>query len=52
MGPLQEQLDEPMESRDQMKQLVRVIVEIGSDLNVDVTVHRVVKAAMELTDAP
>ncbi|MGO9506202.1 MAG: GAF domain-containing protein, partial [Mycobacterium sp.] len=41
-----------MESRDQMEQLVRVIVEIGSDLNVDVTVHRVVKAAMELTDAP
>ncbi len=51
-GPLQEQLDEVVQSRDQMEQLVRVIVEIASDLNVDVTVHRVVKAAMELTDAP
>jgi serine phosphatase RsbU (regulator of sigma subunit)/anti-sigma regulatory factor (Ser/Thr protein kinase)/transcriptional regulator with GAF, ATPase, and Fis domain len=48
---MQEQLDELVESRDQMEQLVRVIVEIGSDLDVDVTVHRVVKAAMELTGA-
>jgi hypothetical protein len=48
---MQEQVDELVESRDQMEQLVRVIVEIGSDLDVDVTVHRVVKAAMELTGA-
>jgi serine phosphatase RsbU (regulator of sigma subunit)/GAF domain-containing protein len=48
---LQEQLDELVESRHQMEKLVRVIVEIGSDLNLDVTVQRVVKAAMELTGA-
>jgi serine phosphatase RsbU (regulator of sigma subunit)/GAF domain-containing protein len=48
---LQEQLDELVESRYQMEKLVRVIVEIGSDLNLDVTVQRVVKAAMELTGA-
>ncbi|HUB58210.1 MAG TPA: SpoIIE family protein phosphatase [Mycobacterium sp.] len=34
-----------------MERLVRVIVEIGSDLELDVTLHRIVNAAMELTDA-
>lgn len=34
-----------------MERLVRVIVEIGSDLDLDVTLHRIVNAAMELTDA-
>src|ERR1700752_481347 len=38
-------------TRDQMEQLVRVIVEIGSDLDLDVTLHRIVSAAMELTGA-
>jgi len=38
-------------TRDQMEQLVRVIVEIGSDLDLDVTLHRIVNAAMELTGA-
>lgn len=34
-----------------MEQLVRLIVEIGSDLDLDVTLRRIVSAAMELTDA-
>jgi serine phosphatase RsbU (regulator of sigma subunit)/anti-sigma regulatory factor (Ser/Thr protein kinase) len=46
-----EQLDELAAARDQMEHLVRVIVEIGSDLDLDVTLHRIVNAAMELTDA-
>ena len=46
-----EQLDELVAARDQMEQLVRVIVEIGSDLDLDVTLHRIVNAAMELTGA-
>src|SRR5271156_2022210 len=44
-------LDELVAARDQMEQLVQVIVEIGSDLNLDVTLQRIVKAAMELTAA-
>ncbi|OBA68918.1 ATPase [Mycobacterium sp. 1554424.7] len=46
------QLDELTAARDQMGKLVRVIVEIGSDLDLDSTLHRIVNAAMELTDAP
>lgn len=46
-----EQLDELVAARDQMEQLVRVIVEIGSDLDLDVTLHRIVDAALELTGA-
>ena len=46
-----EQLDELVAARDQMEQLVRVIVEIGSDLDLNVTLHRIVNAAMELTGA-
>jgi GAF domain-containing protein len=49
---MHEQHDELVAARDQMEQLVRVIVEIGSDLDLDVTLHRVVNAAMELTGAP
>jgi len=48
----QGRLDELVAARDQMEQLVRVIVEIGSDLDLDVTLHRIVNAAMELTGAP
>jgi len=46
-----EQLDELVAARDQMERLVRIIVEIGSDLDLDVTLHRIVNAAMELTGA-
>jgi serine phosphatase RsbU (regulator of sigma subunit)/anti-sigma regulatory factor (Ser/Thr protein kinase)/transcriptional regulator with GAF, ATPase, and Fis domain len=45
------QLDELVAARDQMEQLVRVIVEIGSDLDLDVMLQRIVNAAMELTGA-
>jgi serine phosphatase RsbU (regulator of sigma subunit)/GAF domain-containing protein/anti-sigma regulatory factor (Ser/Thr protein kinase) len=48
---VKEQLDELVAARDQMEHLVRVIVDIGSDLDLDVTLHRIVSAAMELTDA-
>ena len=50
-GPVHEQLDDLTAARDQMEQLVRVIVEIGSDLDLDVTLHRIVHGAMELTGA-
>ena len=49
---MKEQLDELVAAREQMEHLVRVIVDIGSDLDLDVTLHRIVSAAMELTDAP
>jgi GAF domain-containing protein/anti-sigma regulatory factor (Ser/Thr protein kinase) len=48
---MHEQLDDLVAARDQMEHLVRVIVEVGSDLDLDVTLHRVVDAAMELTGA-
>src|SRR5581483_1781567 len=38
-------------ARDQMEQLIQTIVEIGADLDLDVTLHRIVDAAMDLTDA-
>lgn len=48
---IDEQLDELIAARDQLQQLVRVIVEIGSDLDLDMTLHRIVNGAMELTGA-
>jgi len=52
VGRMHEQLDELLAARDQMEQLLRVIVDIGSNLeNLDVTLHGIVKAAMELADA-
>jgi serine phosphatase RsbU (regulator of sigma subunit)/anti-sigma regulatory factor (Ser/Thr protein kinase) len=51
VGRVHDQLDELAAARDQMEQLVRVIVEISSDLDLDVTLHRIVNAAMELTGA-
>ncbi len=46
------QLDELLASRDQMEQLLRVFVEIGADLDLDGTLHRIITAARELTSAP
>jgi GAF domain-containing protein/anti-sigma regulatory factor (Ser/Thr protein kinase) len=46
-----EQLDALVATRDQMEQLVRAIVDIGSDLDLNVTLQRIVSAAMELTGA-
>ncbi len=49
---IHEQLDELLAARDQMEQLLRVIVDIGSNLeNLDVTLRGIVKAAMELAGA-
>jgi len=48
---MHKQHDELVAARDQMEKLVRVIIEIGSDLDLDVTLHRIVNAAMELTGA-
>jgi signal transduction histidine kinase len=49
---MHEQLDELLASRDQMEQLLRVIVEIGARLDLDATLHRIIAAARELTSAP
>lgn len=46
---MHEQLDELLASRDQMALLLRVIVGLASDLDLDATLHRIVTAAMELT---
>ncbi|ODR14769.1 ATPase [Mycobacterium shimoidei] len=48
---MDEQLDELRAARDQLEQLVQVIVEIGADLDLDVTLRRIVDAAMQLTGA-
>ncbi|MEM6108698.1 GAF domain-containing sensor histidine kinase [Mycobacterium sp. 050272] len=49
---MHQQLDEMLASRDQMEQLLQVIVEIGSDLELDATLRRIVVAARKLTSAP
>jgi len=51
VSQLNEQLDELVAARDQMEKLVQVMVGIGSDLELDVTLERIVNAAMELTEA-
>ena len=48
---MHEQQDALVVVRDQMQNLLRVIVDVGSDLDLDVTLHRIVNAAMELTTA-
>ncbi len=48
---MHQQFDELLAARDQMEQLLRVIVEIGSDLDLDATLRRIVRAARELTAA-
>jgi signal transduction histidine kinase len=51
VGRMHEQLDELLAARDQMEQLLRVIVELGSDLDLDATLCRIVHAARTLTSA-
>lgn len=48
---MDEQLDELRAARDQLERLVQVIVQIGSDLDLDATLQRIVDAAMDLTGA-
>jgi GAF domain-containing protein len=50
-GQMHQQLDELLAGRDQMESLLRVIVDIGSDLDLSVTLHRIIHAAMSLTGA-
>jgi RNA polymerase sigma-70 factor (TIGR02947 family) len=45
------QLGELPAARARMERLLRVIVDIGADLDLDATLHRVVTAAMEVTRA-
>ena len=52
LSRMHEQLDELLTARDQMEKLLRVIVEIGVDLDLDATLHRIILAARELTSAP
>lgn len=49
---MHEQLDELLAARDQMEELLRVFVEIGADLDLDATLHRIIGAARTLTSAP
>jgi serine phosphatase RsbU (regulator of sigma subunit)/anti-sigma regulatory factor (Ser/Thr protein kinase) len=48
---MSDQADELRAVRDQIEQLVQVIIEIGSDLDLDGTLHRIVEGAMALTGA-
>jgi signal transduction histidine kinase len=52
VGRMHAQLDELLAARDQMEQLLRVFVEIGADLDLDATLHRIIAAARGLTSAP
>ncbi|ORV47678.1 histidine kinase [Mycobacterium europaeum] len=49
---MHEQLDELLAARDQMEQLLHVIVEIGAGLDLDATLHRIISAARRLASAP
>ncbi len=49
---LHKQLDELLAARDQMEQLLQLVVDIGSDLDLDATLRRTITAAMTLTGAP
>ena len=46
-----EDIEELLGSGDQMERLLRVVVGLASDLDLDATLHRIVTAAMELTGA-
>ncbi|MCV7242144.1 GAF domain-containing protein [Mycobacterium mantenii] len=49
---MHQQLDELLVARDQMERLLHVIVEMGSGLELDATLRRIVRAAKDLTRAP
>jgi GAF domain-containing protein len=48
---MNDQVKELQAAQDHIEQLVQAIVEIGSDLDLHGTLHRIVKAAIELTGA-
>ncbi len=45
------EVDELLAGHDQMDRLLRVIVDIGSDLSLDATLHRIAVAAKDVTQA-
>jgi signal transduction histidine kinase len=51
VGSMHEQLDESLDARNQMARLLRVVVGLASDLDLDATLRRIVTAAIELTGA-
>ena len=51
VGRADKQLNELVAARDQMEQLLAVAIEIGSDLELDPTLHRIISAAMGMTGA-
>ncbi|MGE0783405.1 MAG: SpoIIE family protein phosphatase [Mycolicibacterium sp.] len=51
MSRADDDLDQLVAARDQLEELVRVIVAIGSHLDVDVTLHRIVDGAKVLSGA-
>jgi signal transduction histidine kinase len=51
MRRMHDQVDELLAGHDQMDRLLRVIVDIGSDLSLDSTLHRIAVAAKEVTQA-
>ncbi len=51
VGRLHRQLDELLAARDQMEQLLQAIIEIGSHVDLDATLRRIVAAAIDLTGA-
>jgi len=51
LSRMYEQLEELLAGREQMGQLLQLVVEIGSDLELDAILHRVVAAALSITGA-
>lgn len=49
LNRLHDQLEELVADRDQLGQLLLVTIGIGSDLDLDATLHRIVRAAMTMT---
>jgi signal transduction histidine kinase len=51
VGSMHRQLDELLGAHDQMEHLLRIVVGLAADLDLDATLQRIVTAAMELTGA-
>ena len=51
IGQMHQQLDELLASREKTEHLLRSIINIGSDLDLNATLHLIVATAMELTGA-
>lgn len=51
IGQMHKELDDLLAARDQMESLLRVVVDIGSNLDLETTLRRIITAAIDLTDA-